>query len=182
MPTRSLTDTAFDCIHDLWKRRAFTQQQLADALGKNLSAVNRIIHGQQKLTLDVIEAVAKLVGVAPVELLADPSTELKALNPLEATLLRHFRSWPQPTREAFIEFSSFFADEEPVTYAQRVAHEQLRRLKPEAVRQRAYAYLTFLSEGGLTPDLQEAFGLLDSDGPPETPSSRGTPTKKRRRA
>jgi len=107
------------------------------------------------------------------ELIRRQLAQLKALNPLEAQMLRYFRTWPQPTREAFIVFASFFADEDPVTYNQRVAHEQLRRLKSEAVRRRAYAYLTFLTEGGLTPDLQEAFGLLDSAEPQSVQTKSG---------
>ena len=179
---RDLASVASERIHALWQRRAFTQAALAKAINRPISAVNRIVHGKQQVTLRVLEAVGNLVGVSPAELIIDPSVDLKAVTPLEAQLLRYFRKWPQPTRESFIAFASFFADEDPVLHDQRVAHEQLRRLKSEAVRRRAYAYLTFLTEGGLTPDLQEAFGLLDSVEPQSSHTAKATPTKKRRRA
>ena len=178
MTRKTLQDVALSALHALKARKAFRQTDLAERLKTKPAAVSETLSGKRPVTLRFMEAVSDATGVHPGELLLDPNRdEMKIVSGMEMQLLRYFRSWPAPTREAFIAFASFFADEAPVTYEQRVAHEQLRRLKPEAVRRRAFAYLTFLSEGGLTPDLQEAFGLLDSNA---TQSPHSEPVKKQR--
>jgi len=164
--SRTLQEVALAALQTLKDRKAFRQVDLAERLKTKPAAVSETLSGKRPVTLRFMEAVSAATGVHPGELLLDPHRdEMKIVSGLEMQLLRYFRSWPASTREAFLTFASFFADEDPVTHDERVAHEQLRRLKSEAVRRRAYAYLTFLSEGGLTPDLQEAFGLLDSDAP-----------------
>ena len=96
----------------------------------------------------------------------------RAVNPPEAQALRFFRSWPAPTREAFLTFASFFADEPPTTHDERRAHEQIRRL-PDGKKRTAYAYLTMLTEGflpgeDLTPDIRTALGLPETAAPQST--------------
>lgn len=180
---KSLQEVALASVLALKDRKAFKQVAVAKRMGTTGAAVSETLSGKRRVTLRFLEAVGAETGVHPGEMLMDPSRdEMKVVSGLEMQMLRYFRSWPAPTREALITFASFFADEPPVTHDQRVAHEQLRRLKPEAARRRAYAYLTFLSEGGLTPDLQEAFGLLDSNAPPKLRTQKATPRTPKTRA
>lgn len=185
MPKLSLEERATLGVRGLSQRKKFTMKELAERAsqkpGQNVptTSIHRVIHGTQPVSLRILEAACELAQVNPLELLVDSSEhELKMVTPDEAQMLRYFRSWPAATRLALLTFLSVFADEEPALYAERVAHEQIRRLKPESVKRRAYAYLTFLSEGGLTPDLQEAFGLLETDAPP---APKLLPPKKGRR-
>lgn len=183
---RSLQDVALTTLLALKERKAFKQTEIAKRLKTADAAVSETLSGKRKITLRFLQAVSEVTGIHPGELLVDPHRDqVKVINPIEMQMLRYFRSWPVPTREALLSFASFFADEDPVTADERRAHEQLRRLKSDAVRRRALAYLTFLSEGGLTPDLQEAFGLLDS-GETQSPAdakpkrkTRTPPTKTR---
>lgn len=166
---KNLQEVALSALIALKDRKAFKQIDVAKRMNTAPAAVSETLNGKRRVTLRFLEAVSDVTGIHPGELLIDPHRdEMKVVTGPEMQLLRYFRTWPISTRDAFIAFASFFADEPPVTYEQRVAHEQLRRLKPEAARRRAFAYLTFLSEGGLTPDLQEAFAQLDSNEPPET--------------
>jgi transcriptional regulator with XRE-family HTH domain len=179
-----LQDVALGALVALRDRKAFKQVEIAQRLNTTQAAVSETLNGKRRITLRFLEAVSAVTGLHPGEFLMDPRRdEMKVVSGPEMQMLRYFRTWPLPTREAFLTFASFFADEPPVTHEQRVAHEQLRRLKSEAVRRRAYAYLTFLSEGGLTPDLQEAFGLLDSDETQSRDTATATPrTPKKRKA
>ena len=166
MARKSLAELASAGIHALWQRRAFTQSALAKQIHRPTSVVNRIIHGTQPVNLRVLEAVGDLTGTNPVELLLDPSDEMKLVTPDEARLLRYFRKWPAPTRLAFLTFASFFGDDEPVTADERRAHEQIRRLA-DAKKRLVYAYLTFLTEGDLPPDIRKGLGLPETDEPPQ---------------
>ena len=177
---RSLQEVALSALVALKDRKAFKQIEIAQRLNTAPAAVSETLSGKRRVTLRFLEAVSAVTGIHPGELLMDPRRdEMKIVSGPEMQMLRCFRTWPQPTKDAFLTFVSFFADEDPVTYNQRVAHEQLRRLKSEAVRRRAYAYLTFLTEGGLTPDLQEAFGLLDSAAPQSVKAAPKTPKQRR---
>jgi transcriptional regulator with XRE-family HTH domain len=159
---RTLAERAAESIKALWERRAFTQVALAKRTGLWQSVVNRIIHGQQPVTLDVIEAVGELCGIDPAELLADAGSGVKVLNPAEAELLRYVRAWPVSTREALIVFLRFFANEPPVDAQLRRALEYLREMG-KGERDRAVAYLLLLHEGGLSPDVRIALGLPATD-------------------
>lgn len=175
---KTLQDVALEAVRALKDRKAFKQVDIATRMNTAEASVSETLAGKRRVTLRFLEAVADATGLHPGELLIDPRrNEMKVVSGPEMQLLRYFRKWPHPTRDAFLMFLSFFADEDPVTYEQRVAHEQLRRLKSPAVRRRAYAYLTFLSEGGLTPDLQEAFGLLDSDAAQSTRTPKAKKTR-----
>jgi transcriptional regulator with XRE-family HTH domain len=175
MASKALSDVAADSVRALWERRKFSQRDLAKKIKRPPSVVNRIIKGTQPVTLRVLEAVSELTGISPVEMLIDPSVELKAVTPLESAMLRYFRGWPAPTREALITFASFFADEDPVTHDERRAHEQIRRLG-DAKRRLVYGYLTFLTEGDLPRDVRIALGLPETDEPQsKTPPKRRTP-------
>lgn len=171
MSRKSLQEIASQTVHALWQRKVFTQTALAKRMDRPLSMVNGIVHGKRPITLKVLEAVSDLAAMHPAELLVESNEALKILSPPEAQILRYFRSWPAPTKAALLTFASFFADEDPVTHEQHVAHEQLRRLG-EAKRRLAYAYLTFLTEGDLPRDVRIALGLPETDAPPETHSGR----------
>lgn len=176
MGRKSLPELAHEAIQALWQRRAFSQRAFAKAIQRPPSIANRMIKGTQPITLRALEAAGQLAGVNPVELLIDPELELKAINPQEAQMLRYFRSWPVSTREALLSFASFFADEDPATHDERRAHEQIRRLG-EGKKRLVYAYLTFLTEGEMPPDIRKGLGLPEIDAPPETP--RGKPSRKK---
>lgn len=163
---------ATEGIRRLKQQKKITLTDVADVAGIPQSSMSRIYDGKQPVTLRILEAIEQITGESAMELLVDPSTELKALNPAEMQLLRFFRSWPKATREALITFASFFADEPPATHDLRRAHEQLRRLSESKLRG-VFAYLTFLTEGDLPPDLRAALGL------PETDVTQSTTTKRR---
>lgn len=159
---RTLSDRASEAVHALWQRRAFTQIALANRLRRPQSVVNRIIHGKQPVTLDVLEAVGEITNTDPAELLANPQSALKVLSGPEAEMLRFFRSWPLSTREAMLAFLRFFAAESEMDQQIRRATQYLRDMG-KGERDRAVAYLLLLHEGGLSPDLRIALGLPATD-------------------
>lgn len=164
----SLSERASEGIRALSQKKKFTQRALAKKIKRPPSVVNRIVHGRQPVTLRVLEAVGDLAGVNPLEMLIDPKDEMKLVNPIEAELLRYFRSWPHSTKLALVTFASFFADEDPAIEDQRRAHQQLRDLG-DAQRRLAYAYLLFLTEGDLAPDIRRGLGLPEIDAKPQKP-------------
>lgn len=179
---------ATEALRALKHRGKITLAEVAQAAKIPQSSMSRIYAGRQPVTLHMLDAIEQITGESAIELLVDPNVELKAVNPPEAALLRYFRTWPKATRDAFIAFLSFFADEAPVTYEQRVAHEQLRRL-PEGKRRAAYAYLTYQTEGffpgeDLPPDIRRALEHPREDAPQSTRTPRAKrpktpPTPKR---
>lgn len=188
MARKPLDVVAYEAVRALWQRRAFSQRAFAKAIQRPPAVANRMIHGTQPITLKALDAVGQITGINPVELLIDPTVELKAINPSEAQMLRYFRSWPVTTRDALLFFASFFADEDPVTHDERRAHEQIRRL-PDAKKRVVYAYLTFLTEGffpggDLPPDIRTGLGLPESAAPQSTHTRKAkrptTPTPKKR--
>jgi hypothetical protein len=164
---KSLEVLAHEAIRALWQRRVFSQREFAKAMQRPPAVANRMIHGTQPVTIRALEAAGRLAGVSPVELLIDPAVEMKAVTPIEAMMLRYFRSWPASTRDALLIFASFFADEPPATHDERRAHEQIRRLG-DAKRRLVYGYLTFLTEGDLPLDVRKALGLPETDAPQST--------------
>lgn len=165
MAKRTLQEKASKALYEMWTRREFTQIALAKRMKRPQSVVNRIIHGQQPVTLDVLEAAGDLAGIDPVEMMADPSTGVKALSPQESEMLRYFRSWPHSTREALLTFLRFFDAADPLDEQLRNGREYLRTMG-KAERARALAYLLTLREGGLSPDLRIAFGLPETTDEP----------------
>lgn len=170
---------ATDALQRLKHRGKLKLNALAAAAGIPQSSMSRVYQGRQPVTLKMLDAIEQVTGESAVEFLIDPSIDLKAVNPQEAQALRYFRSWPKSTREAFLTFASFFADEAPVTSDERRAHEQLRRLS-DAKKRLVYGYLTFLTEGDLPRDVRIALGLPETDAPQSTSRERGkqrrTPT------
>lgn len=173
MVRRSTEDLAWDSVIDLLDRKKIKAGEAAKLAGIPASSMNRVRNRKQPVSLRVLDAAAYLSGREPAELILDPHTEMKVLTPDEAQLLRYSRQWPRSTRTALLTFLDFFADEPASVLQMRQAHEYLRRLTP-AVLQRAVAYLLFLNEGGLTPDLRAAFGLPRTDEPRSKPR-RDTP-------
>lgn len=176
---KSLQEIAKESIRSLIERRKFSQRELAKKVKLSAPVVNRIIRRDQPVTLRLVEAAAELANVSPLELLVEPDVELKAINPLEAQMLRYFRDWPLSTRMGLLTFASFFADEPPATHDERRAREQIRRL-PDGKRRVVYAYLTMLTEGflpgeDLPQDIRKGLGL------PETSAPLSTRTEKAKR-
>lgn len=169
---RSLQEIALAALIALKDRKAFTQAEVARRLKTADAAVSETLNGKRKISLRFLEAVADVAGVHPGELLVDPHRDqIKVVNPAEMQLLRYFRSWPQTTRDALIAFASFFADEDPATHDERRAHEQIRRLA-DGKKRLVYAYLTFLTEGDLPPDIRKGLGLPETDAPLPTPGGK----------
>jgi transcriptional regulator with XRE-family HTH domain len=162
---------ATEALRALKHRNKITLADVATRAGIPGSSMSRVYTGRQPVTLKMLDAIEQLTGESAVEMLIDPHVEMKAVSPQEAAVLRYFRGWPSPTREAFLTFASFFADEDPVTHDERRAHEQIRRLG-DAKRRLAYAYLTFLTEGDLPQDIRIALGLPETDAPQSTSNGR----------
>lgn len=158
---------ATDALRHLKDRGKIKLSELAKAVHIPESSMSRVYAGRQPVTLRMLDAIEQITGDSAIEMLIDVTTEMKAVNPLEATVLRYFRSWPKPTRDAFLAFASFFADEPAVTHDERRAHEQIRRLG-DAKKRLVYAYLTFLTEGDLPRDMRIALGLPEIDAPQST--------------
>lgn len=161
-PTSRYEARATEGVRRLKHQKKITLSDVADVAGIPQSSMSRIYDGTQPVTLRILDAIEQVTGESAIELLVDPATELKALNPAEMQLLRNFRSWPKATRDALIAFASFFADEPPATHDLRRAHEQLRRLSDAKLRG-VFAYLTFLTEGDLPLDIRRALGLPETD-------------------
>lgn len=159
---KTLQELAQAMVYGLWERRAFSQVGLAKATGRPQSIINRIIHGQQPVTLDIIEAIGHLTGRTPAELLADPSDQVRVLNPLESELLRQLRGWPLVVREALATITRYVANEPPQDHQLRNAVEYLRAMG-KGQRDVAVAYLLLLHEGGLSPDVRIGLGLPETD-------------------
>ena len=176
MTRRTLQDVALSALQALKARKAFRQTDLAERLKTKPAAVSETLSGKRPVTLRFMEAVSDATGVHPGELLIDPHRdELKIVSGVEMQLLRYFRSWPAPTRQAFLTFASFFANEDPVTHDERRAHEQIRRLS-DAKKRLVYGYLTFLTEGDLPRDVRIALGLPETDAPQSTQPARAKRT------
>lgn len=176
MPQSKYEQRATDALRALKHRKKITLAEVAKRTGIPGSSMSRVYEGRQPVTLKMMDAIEQITGESAIEMLVDPSADMKAVSPLEAQFLRYLRSWPAPTRQAALTFFSFFADEDPVTHDERRAHEQIRRLG-DAKRRLAYAYLTFLTEGDLPRDMRIALGLPEIDAPQSTQPE----TVKRRR-
>lgn len=175
MATTKYEARATEALRALKHRNKLKLSEVAELAGIPGSSMTRVYNGRQPVTLKMLEVIESLTGESAVEMLIDPNVELKAVSPNEATVLRYFRSWPLPTRDAFLTFASFFANEAPETHDQRRAHEQIRRLG-DGKKRLAYAYLTFLTEGDLPRDMRIALGL------PETDAEQSTRTEKTKRS
>lgn len=175
MATTKYEARATEALRTLKHRNKIKLGEVGKLSGVPESSMSRVYNGRQPVTLKMLDAIEQITGESAVEMLIDPHVELKAVSPMEAQILRFFRSWPAPTRSAFVIFASFFADEAPATHDERVAHEQIRRLG-DAKRRLAYAYLTFVTEGDLPRDMRIALGLPETD----EPQSPRTQTVKRR--
>ena len=146
----------------LMATKRITQTQVARAAGLPPASINRMLSGKQRITLEVLDVASGLIGADPLDLLIDPIDLRMRVSPREQALVNYLRSLPSTTLEALLDFLDYYIDEAPATRQLRDAHEHLRHLK-DGPRQRAVAYLLFLREGGLTPDLQAAFGLPVTD-------------------
>jgi transcriptional regulator with XRE-family HTH domain len=71
----SLSDAVAEEIRVLLTRRQMTQRELADKLGMSLQALNYRLTGTQELGVNEVASIAKILGVAPTDLMP---TELPA--------------------------------------------------------------------------------------------------------
>jgi transcriptional regulator with XRE-family HTH domain len=65
----SLSDAVAEEIRVLLTRRLMTQRELADQLGMSLQALNYRLTGTQELGLNEVAAIAKALGVDPLDLM-----------------------------------------------------------------------------------------------------------------
>ncbi len=57
------------CIAELRRKRGWTQQQLADAVGSSNQHIGKLEKGDRKLTLDWISRISKALDVPPADLI-----------------------------------------------------------------------------------------------------------------
>jgi transcriptional regulator with XRE-family HTH domain len=119
------------------------------------STLARVLSGAQAATLDLLEQVAEMEMVSPLQLLAGPGDDLKPVSPLEQRLLRYVRPplMQGETLAHLLGFLEYYASEPPVEREQRTALDYLRKLT-DGQRNRVLAYMILLHEG-LPRDLTE---------------------------
>jgi transcriptional regulator with XRE-family HTH domain len=127
------------------------------------STLARVLSGAQAATLDLLEQVAEMEMVSPLQLLAGPGDDLKPVSPLEQRLLRYVRPplMQGETLAHLLGFLEYYASEPPVEREQRTALDYLKKLT-DGQRNRVLAYMIMLHEG-LPRDLSEPQGLSESD-------------------
>jgi hypothetical protein len=158
MRRRKLSELALNAVVQGIENRRYKATDLARLTGRHASNLSEMLAGKRKLALDVVEAAAELTAVDPAEFFINPPTELKALLPDEAELLRAFRSWPADVRGAFVSFANYFAAEKAQPAAVRDAAHHFGKLDPKK-RQLVLGYMTYLREGGMPRDVAIALGL-----------------------
>lgn len=65
----SLSDAIAEEIRVLLARRLMSQRELADELGMSLQALNYRLTGTQELGVNEVAAIAKVLGVEPLDLM-----------------------------------------------------------------------------------------------------------------
>ncbi len=127
----TLTDRVRLRLQELGRAKRFKQKDVADAMGfKSPSAVTKVLTGDSRsITLKFVEVCARAAGIPLAELVSDPGSTVRELNPTEAKLLRALRQWPESVTDALTAFVGFFADEPPAALQTRNLHEHWRRLK-----------------------------------------------------
>ena len=141
-------------IQDDIKEKRYKQTQLAEKTGHGDGWISDIVNEKSVgLPYEVIEAAAALRGIDPAEYFLDPTSELRALNPLEAEFIRYARTWPNEVFAALLTYMRHFVPSTVAEEQYRNAVAYLRKMG-RAERQQAMAYLLLLSEGKLPADVR----------------------------
>lgn len=67
-------------------KKDWTQEQLAEKSGLNLSTLKRILKGERDINVNQIDALARAFGVTPAKLAADATEELRAMSEVPSTM------------------------------------------------------------------------------------------------
>ncbi len=151
----TLTDRVRLRLQELGRAKKFKQKDVADAMGfKSPSAVTKVLTGDSRsITLKFVEVCAREAGIPLAELVSDPGSTVRELNPTEAKLLRALRQWPESVTDALSVFVGFFADEPPAAAQLRNIHEHARSLNLHD-RGVLEAFARLLRERIVTPEAQ----------------------------
>lgn len=175
MRPENLTDRVRAALRDLHQARRFSQVKLADRLKVDPSSVSHTLNKPDRpITLDFLEAASQLAGVRVAELVAEPGSVVKELNPDEAALLRALRNWPLTVTRSLVAFVAFFADEEPAATQTRNLHELWRHLN-QRQREAVYGFAVMQREGSLPPEITAKLYERLSD---ESKAAVGTPKRR----
>lgn len=150
----SIQDRALEKIQEDIKEKRYKARQLAEKAGHGDGWISDILNEKSVgLPYKVIEAAAALRGIDPAEYFLEPTSELRALNPLEAEFIRYARTWPRDVFLALLTYLRHFAPSTVAEEQYRNAVNYLRKMG-RSERQQAMAYLLLLSEGQLPADVR----------------------------
>lgn len=85
-------------INELRRNKEWSQQELADRLGCSKMHVSGMERGKRELSLDWMHRLAKVFGVATVDILSDEDNPDR-LSEAEALLIANFRAADAATKE-----------------------------------------------------------------------------------
>jgi transcriptional regulator with XRE-family HTH domain len=160
--TESLTERLAALLREAGERRGF-KKALADELHVSQSAITPYVNGERAVTLDMLEAIAKLTNTPIAELVAPPGDTVRQLRPDEAEVLRALRKWPVEVSHALLSFVRFFADEEPAAGQTRNLHQIWRTMRQHQ-RDQLYGFAAHLAAGSLPPETVETlFAQLSAE-------------------
>lgn len=146
------------------------------------SWISGILNGTSGLHWKHLDAVADALNLAPSELVRYDDATLRELTPTEMRLLTHYRDWPKPIQDRWIDILDHLAatmpDKETAALLDRI------RSTPRSVRRPVLSWLARLLEEGIPPEAvtgglvlvgAEAQAAQDQGTPyatPETPAGR----------
>jgi len=86
-------------IRELRERHRLTQEELCEAAGVSVDAINRIENGKRRPTLDTVEKIARALGVSTKDLLG-ADTRSPVLPAVALRLARLLRTEPKHVQDA----------------------------------------------------------------------------------
>lgn len=158
---RALARIQDDIAHKRYKAVA-----IAARTGFVPSTISNVLKGKRALSFQIIEAAAQLKGVDAAEFVADPRSELRVLDPLEAEVLRYLRSWPKHVQQILADFLQYFGS---VLEAERQIRDVVAYFRKLSYKEKqdALGNLALRSEGrlpGVAPTLTPSLpgGSIDA--------------------
>lgn len=171
MRRRMTTNTAKARVRERIRARleelGMTGREVAWALGKSDSWISGILHDEQGLQLEDLDAVAEYLRLSPTELVRYDDSELRELRPHEMRLLRHYQQWPWQIQERWLRVLDYFAITTPDQDIAKMV-DRLRDMSPPK-RRRLRRFLD-----GPLPDTLQLDDEPASD-PLETVTGTGAP-------
>jgi transcriptional regulator with XRE-family HTH domain len=160
--TETLTERLAALLKEAGERRGF-KKALAEELNVSASAITPYVNGERAVTIDMLEAIAKLTKTPIAELVVPPGDSVRQLRPDEAAVLRALRRWPVEVTQALVTFLRFFADEEPAAGQTRNMHQIWRTMRQHQ-RDQVYGFAAHVAAGSLPPEIVEKlFDQLSTD-------------------